>query len=686
MKKFIAIGFVLIFITFLFGCGAKPANQGPTPAGTDNQNTAVTDIPGSGSSGSMTNTDSQNMITVSGRSERLSLHSADFIDGNTGWVIGDDYNSSQANSRIMSTYDGGVHWEEIPFDNMTADKLMFVDKSNGWLIAHTVDGKTADGNETYTMKILSTVDGGKSFTLQWQQSSLESNAGELWFQDKLEGYALINGILLSTRDGGRQWTKVTTGIDGFSPEHMDFINKDTGWIIGIVGSKDSQNSGTRLLVLKTKDGGVSWQRQFDKKYNEGPIGSVDIDFTDASNGWFLTSDMASWNGELYYTSDSGNSWKKVNDIKCVRPTPTQLDFINASTGWIPLDVGAGPIEGGILVTHDGGKSFDTVRNGVMISSAHEVDFISPQQGWAVAESMNYGDFLVRTTDGGKSWIDVYPKVLPIKDITFADNLHGFGLGKLSDPDALLSTDNGGKSWSTVKSFAPTYNINKISFTDMNTGWVMGSKVDTGEMVVFKTSDGGINWTSIPVDDQNSPGLFPVYFKFFNSLSGIIIYDSGDSILYCRTDDGGKTWQSEKQSRQKGIDYQYFFMSDSLGWKNELSYDGKTVDISMTDGGAAWNHMGRVGSNISSYGMDFISKDKGWMLVQEPPFEQDSKVKLLTTSDGGHTWASKSFPDGFMLDYYDNQLEIQFTDERHGWILAVQGLLSTQDGGNSWVWQ
>ena len=229
-----------------------------------------------------------------------------------------------------------------------------------------------------------------------------------------------------------------------------------------VNGKDDE-----IIVLHTKDGGNNWNQQFEKTYSDsaGSMGSIGIDFTDSNTGWFLTSDLGTWNGELYGTTDGGSNWQVINQIKCNRPTPTSIHFISSSVGWIPLDVGAGPITGGLMYTCDGGKSFQVVGANPnsdysdaaqKITSARDVDFVSGQQGWAIGLNTNHGDYLLRTKDGGATWTQVYPALLPTQDISFADGKTGFGLGALSDFGALLGSSDGGSSWQVVKSFAQDY--------------------------------------------------------------------------------------------------------------------------------------------------------------------------------------------------------------------------------------
>lgn len=100
----------------------------------------------------------------------------------------------------------------------------------------------------------------------------------------------------------------------------------------------------------------------------------------------------------------------------------------------------------------------------------------------------------------------------------------------------------------------------------------------------------------------------------------------------------------------------------------------------------WESLGQIASNTWVYGINFISKDKGWMLVNEHPFKTESQMKLLVTNDGGSTWEPHPFPRGFEVEMLRDETPIRFTDEKHGWILTRRGLLRTKDGGQTWVWQ
>lgn len=497
--------------------------------------------------------------------------------------------------------------------------------------------------------------------------------------------------LLMTQDGGKQWSTVSFGVNNFIPQHMSFASADKGWLIGETESRPNspssdQNKETRLAVLRTTDGGKHWRQQFERTYTYGPVGSIDVNFVSASTGWFLTSDSATWNGDLYYTANAGQDWKKISQIRCVRPAPTELDFITPDLGWIPLEMGAGGTSGGLMLTRDGGKNFEIIDGFGEMSSISEVDFTSQQQGWAIGRALNYGEYIIHTTDGGKTWTQVYPKIRPTKVISFVDNLNGFGLGQLSDSGALLYTPDGGDTWENIHSFTEDYNPSMISFISRDTGWVLAGQKESAKTVIFKTSDGGKTWTTLDGGISQIEAYLMDYIRFFDQNSGLLISTKADSTDYYQTKDGGRTWQITELKSEKGSINQFSFVSGKQGWGTSSPMGDNVVSLKKMKDGSAWELLKRIGTNTHSYGIEFISEDKGWMLIEEPAYKPDSRKKLLITADGGQTWSSHLFPKGFELETIESQIPMQFTDDWHGWILTRYGLLKTEDGGITWTWK
>ena len=674
-----------LLLALLVGCGSSAAQS--SSGGASSQ--AVSGgKPESGSVSSAVGLKRGEAVSVTGDGGGFQLHSVGFSPDGAGWMLRDRYDAvtDTLRSQLLKTADDGATWSKAGDDSRTLDAVRFADSKEGWAISEEA-GDTGTGQVRYA--VLHTSDGGTGWSVQWGGGPVtSSSAPELWFGDAKNGFALAGGTLLKTADGGAHWSAVPLGAGNPAPQHMAFADAETGWL--------TAGQGNTLFVLHTADGGKSWTRQFQKQYEDGPIGSAGIDFLNAEEGWFLTSDLATWEGELYHTADGGAAWQAVGKIKCVRPTPEGLDFVDSQTGWIPLDVGAGPVAGGLSVTRDGGKTFQVLGQSPApvydqsqkITSAREVGFVTAQQGWAVGSDLNHGDYLLKTEDGGGTWEQVYPAPEPTEDLSFADAKTGFGLGELSDPGAILKAEDGGKSWTAVASFTGKYVTYRLSFVSASEGWLLAGKIGTadGALSALHTADGGKTWSETgPLPAISSPDCF----RFFDPKNGVLA-DGGNALLY-RTSDGGKTWQSSALQIDGNERTQFAFLSPADGWQIANRGNAGTpykIELGRISADGTLQATAEVEQDASSYAFFFRDARTGMVLAEKPPFRADSRMELLTTADGGKTWDRHPLPteiSGDTLHLLKNQFSMQFADEAHGWILTGHGLMKTDDGGRTWAW-
>jgi photosystem II stability/assembly factor-like uncharacterized protein len=276
----------------------------------------------------------------------------------------------------------------------------------------------------------------------------------VYFLDQNHGWvAGSNGTLLETTDGGQMWTKAHPPT-GDTLRDVYFANDHDGWL---VCERDvfklKTNDEPRSYLLKTSDGGVSWQRIVPDGVDPNAK-LVRAVFTGSERGWAFGE-----GGVALVTRDGGASWSRQT-----LPTKFLLlggAFVDEQHGWL---VGAGAT---ILQTSDGGMTW---HNGIVRDGASTrfvaTSFVGNRLGWAVGATGR----VFATTDGGRAWFQQRTSVdADLLDVRFIDAAEGWiaGMG-----GTLLHTTDGGVHWSTETS-GTTHALERLFFTDQNHGWAVG---------------------------------------------------------------------------------------------------------------------------------------------------------------------------------------------------------------------
>ncbi len=268
-------------------------------------------------------------------------------------------------------------------------------------------------------------------------------------------------------------------------------------------------------VWKTTDGGVTWLPLTDSQPSLA-VGSITLDHSTPDTIYVGT-------GEA---NETGDSYFGAGILKSV----------DGGATWTQLP---GPFASGTEVS---GTAIDNI-------SVHPANHQILLASVATFSPSSPGG-IFRTTDGGATWTNVLSATVARSGIFDPSNgniayaaIEGVGVFKSSDGGLTWNSANG-----TGANILPSTNLGRIeiAIAPSNTSTLyaaMGS--NSGRSLgIFKSVDGGLNWTSLPL------GVAANYCGYqcgYNNVIAVdpvnanVIYVGGQSPSLFRSLDGGATW-------------------------------------------------------------------------------------------------------------------------------------------------
>lgn len=258
-------------------------------------------------------------------------------------------------------------------------------------------------------------------------------------------------------------------FDGGAVHSVHFFNRHVGWAVG---------RGTATMLLKTVDGGKTWERSgILDGASHGSILNA-IRFWDVNHGW-ITGRYT-----LLRTTDGGESWEPVNGAT----------FFEASV-LLPLSpevVMVGGEKGQIWLTSSDGSSVRQVGT-VSDHAVTGLAFVAPNVFYATHGSVHGSSGSIhRSTDGGATWEPVVEGDKPLLGITFRDSRRGVAVGV----GVAYYTSDGGETWKRVLASGNRFTA---AYVDDNTIVSAGQKPS-----IAISRDGGRTWrphAGPPTDGQ-----------------------------------------------------------------------------------------------------------------------------------------------------------------------------------------
>ena len=224
------------------------------------------------------------------------LFGVSFADCKNGWAVG-------SMETIIHTSDGGKTWgkqevEENPEKGIFApdihyNGIYFNDAYEGWLVGEfgTIY-HTTDGGKNWNYHFCPVIK-PKLAEDEWEMPM--PTLFEVYFVDRNRGFILgIEGTLLKTEDGGREWKKVESSA------------KHALYSISVVGDR-CWAVGSRGTYILSTDGGNTWSSKKGAIHTKGWLCS--ISFIDEKRGWVVGK-----SGSVFKTVDGGESWDWLSGI------------------------------------------------------------------------------------------------------------------------------------------------------------------------------------------------------------------------------------------------------------------------------------------------------------------------------------------------------------------------------------
>jgi photosystem II stability/assembly factor-like uncharacterized protein len=569
--------------------------------------------------------------------------------------------------------------------------------SSGWLWGNplpqgnTLRAMTFSGPTGYAVgdfgTLLKTTDAGDTWT--GLPAGTFSNLTEVQAVDANTVVAGGGCVARISKDGGTSFSRIAfTPVESSCPDGsrlaaLWYVNPNHGYLALTDGSVFETNDGIQFATKTALPG---------SRQAGGSVLPTDIAFVSDTTGFATTTD-----GNIFQTTDSGVTWKSVNNTN--RPVKA-LTFASDKIGYAVGDQSL------FLKTTDGGATW----------SAKDIGGTAPQNLTAVrfaddrtcVVTTDAGTLLGITTDGGTTFAFPTPSTDPILAAGFATGTRLAAAGRqgstvVSDdtganfrpiggrltgkftriragrvagsayapgPNATLGkTVDGGKTW-TRGNVTTTADVLDVSFPSINDGYALD--VSGG---LFRTSSGGQFWKTLDTGSTARPGavyapsaetvmaIGPTGVRRSTDGGGSFVAVKGDAVArtklgeadragsaivayggqdLIRSTDNGKTWAALKKpgryvKRGKRL-------VNRLGIRNADFVDadnGFLLDTSgrlfrTKNGGKAWAELPGTGTNAAR-GMSFSSAQKGYLVISTFGDVRQATGFLLRTDDGGATW-------------------------------------------------
>lgn len=163
-----------------------------------------------------------------------------------------------------------------------------------------------------------------------------------------------------------------------------------------------------------------------------------------------------------------------------------------------------------------------------------------------------------------------------------------------------------------------FDLLALDFVDAQNAWAVGDISPEGGPL-FRTSDGGNSWQII--------ARITEVFSAIQFVSPTLGWMAGYAGRIERTDDGGKTWKTQRFEREGEVLNALCFVDNERGW----AAGGRGLVYRTTNGGNGWEQLA-TNRVEDLWAVRFATPERGWLVGEDG--------LILSTTDGGNTWAQQ----------------------------------------------
>nr|MEE4267729.1 YCF48-related protein [Candidatus Krumholzibacteria bacterium] len=390
-----------------------------------------------------------------------SLHNIDFMDAQTGFMIGD--------FEAYRSDDGGETWQDTGFAFPPYAHRMLPLPGDVWLVCAFGEGA----------EIHRSADRGTTWTLAFD------NLSHLGVADLIQapGGRLVavmpSGAVITSDDDGATWqgrVSDLTNLGGHALQHVELVESGRGWAV----SYYTEAAGS-VAWLETEDGGRTWHA---RNPFPGWYAVNDLVLRDHQHGFAAGTFPGSPPFQLARTLDGGENW----DFLSPPGTGSAFRLDSPAAGVVYVLTTA--VEGWREVwrSDNDGDLWQPATIGLPTTALiYDLDFPTVDVGFTAGGSEN--PVFYRTSSGGQSWqassasgLGGYPR-----QVEFQSAL--IGLARCQD--GIYHTTDGGDTWERV---LEGYGWRGLELDELGRGAVLGNS----EGGLFLTEDGGATWRSLSI--------------------------------------------------------------------------------------------------------------------------------------------------------------------------------------------